>query len=101
MDQDLTREANALIEHHGGTGYVFGTGVLDQAGQIAGGLGKNALVVGNDKHTRIVLERVIKSLAANGVTARPTLGARPNTPIDDVYRLPARFGEACPMWLWL
>ncbi|MGB4266813.1 MAG: iron-containing alcohol dehydrogenase [Limnochordia bacterium] len=96
MDQDLTREAKALIEHHGGTGYVFGTGVLDQAGQIAGGLGKNALVVGNDKHTRIVLERVIQSLAANGVTARPTLGARPNTPIDDVYRIAGEIRRSMP-----
>jgi len=87
MDAYLIQAAKELLTGFRGGTYAFGTGVLEQAGPMAAALGQNVLVVGNAAHTKSVLERVIQSLLAHGLRIDSVLGARPNTPIEDVCRI--------------
>lgn len=87
MDQGLVTKAEELLASFQKTAYVFGSGVLDRVGPIAADLGENALVVGNTAHTRSVLQRVVQSLKTEGLLVNSTLGAQPNTPVEDVHRI--------------
>lgn len=96
MDSKLVQTARGLLTRLRGTAYVFGTDVLGEVGPIAAELGKNALVVGNTTHTKSILHRVIQSLYTNGLLVNSTLGARPNTPIEDVYRIASKIQNSRP-----
>jgi alcohol dehydrogenase len=87
---ELFDKAKSLLSQWKGKNYVFGRGVLDQAGKIAAGFGKTALVVCNNTYMKPVADAVKASLEKAGVSlAGNTIvpDAGPNAPRADVYRI--------------
>jgi len=88
--ENLTQEAKKLIVEFKGNDYAFGSGVLEQVGQMTTGIGKRALLVSRLSSNWLTpaIEKVTASLKANGVEVLgPVQGAAPNAPREDVYRL--------------
>ena len=87
---DVMKKAYELLKEWKGDAYVHGLGVLDQVGPIAKGFGKRALVVCNDTYRSTVADPIVSFLQESGVDLAGgalALGARPNAPREDVYRL--------------
>lgn len=83
-------KARALLNDWKKGGYVFGLGVLGQVGDLVAAQGGRALVVCGDACLKPVADQVIASIEAAGgsvVGQQSVLGARPNAPREDVYRL--------------
>lgn len=88
---DSTKEkAYALLKAWKGDRYLFGTGVIDQLGQLVRRFGCRPLVVASGRHSARLIQAGLRSMDQAGVvpvTAQPVSGARPNAPREDVYRL--------------
>ncbi|HEX7714261.1 MAG TPA: iron-containing alcohol dehydrogenase [Bacillota bacterium] len=87
---ELQEKASKLLKEFKGENYAFGLGVIDQVGEFASRYGKTALVIGNEKYLRPVIDKVEASLNAHGVQpagGRVVPDAGPNAPREDVYRI--------------
>ncbi|MGQ9596102.1 MAG: iron-containing alcohol dehydrogenase [Thermoproteota archaeon] len=86
---DEMKTAEKLIREWKGDSYLFGEGVLDRVGSLAREYGNNALIVASGANPWIQepLARVSNSLRKEGVEYNVVLGARPNSPLDDLYRI--------------
>ncbi len=91
-------KARELIRGFKGDNYAFGTGALAKTGEMASQLGKSAAVIyavypGVEK----LVDQVKDSLGSAGVTVLGELvGAEPNAPHEDVFRLGAQVSELKP-----
>jgi alcohol dehydrogenase len=89
MSHHMERAKQLLIDWKGDN-YAFGVNVLGRTGGFAASLGKKALVVVADLGAawiQPVYEKVAASLDSNGVSYTSILGAGPNAPREDVYRI--------------
>ncbi len=88
---DAKERAQQLLKEFKGDDYAFGFGVVDTAAEFAVSLGRRVLVVANrSKWLQPTVDAVIEGLQKHGVElagGRVWPGAKPNTPISDVYRL--------------
>jgi alcohol dehydrogenase len=87
---DLFEKARSLLSRWKGDSYVFGRGVMPELGKIAGGIGKNALVIGNRGLMKPVVDAVAADLRGAGLSLADggiVPGAGPNAPRADVYRI--------------
>jgi len=90
--------AQQLLWKFKGDNYAFGAGALAKTGEMASQLGKSAIVIytvypGVEK----VVEQVKDSLGSAGLTVLGELiGAAPNAPREDVFRLGDQVGELKP-----
>lgn len=86
---DYQAKAVELLKGFKGEHYVFGPGVLAQAGTLAASLGGRAVLVrdtfpGSDGYVQTIRQ----SLAASGVSVvGEVAGAHPNAPREDLYRI--------------
>ncbi len=95
---DINR-AKSLLTDWKGDNYAFGLDVLDKTGEFAKSFGKKALLVVADLGLDWidgVYRAVTASLDANGVKYSAILGAGPNAPREDVYRIANEISKACP-----
>ncbi len=90
--------ARQMMREFQGKKYVFGSGVLDEAGRITAGLGKSAAFVydvypGNEHF----VGRIKDSMAGAGVrVVKEIEGAKPNAPREDLQRITEELkGTAC------
>jgi len=86
---DEMKTAEKLIREWKGNSYLFGEEVLNKVGSLAREYGDNALVVASSAHSWIQrpLGTVSESLEKEGIKHNVVLGARPNTPLEDLYRI--------------
>jgi alcohol dehydrogenase len=90
--------ARQLLREFKGDNYAFGAGTLAKTGQMASQLGKSAAMIyavypGVEK----LVDQVKDSLQSAGVTVLGELiGAEPNAPREDVFRLGDQVGELKP-----
>jgi len=90
--------AQQLLREFKGDNYAFGAGALAKMGEMSSQLGKSAVVIytfypGVEK----VVKQVKDSLGSAGVTVLGELiGAAPNAPREDVFRLGDQVGELKP-----
>jgi alcohol dehydrogenase class IV len=95
---NYVQEARELLAGFKGDAYVYGPGVLARCGEVATGLGKKAAVVldrfpGSEAYAAIIRN----SLASAGATvAAEIVGARPNAPLEDLFRIRAEIEAAQP-----
>jgi alcohol dehydrogenase len=85
-----TDKARTILTAWKGDDYAFGTGVLDKTGAYAKSFGGKALLVVADlgaDWVQPLYDTVAKSLDDAGVSYVPILGAGPNAPREDVYRI--------------
>ena len=85
---DAINKAKGLLADWQGDAYVFGHGVVSQIGRLTKAFGDTTLVVTNGnawlaRHLAILRG----ALDEYGVTHRIVVGARPNAPREDVYRV--------------
>lgn len=87
-----------MLREFKGDSYAFGIDCLDAAGAKAALFGKRALVVANPSNwMKPTVEAVRESLAAADVdTLATTAGARPNSPLEDTYRLQDAIEKVSP-----
>ena len=86
----LMDEGAKIIRQWKGDKYVFGFGVLGEIGRLTRPLGTSVLLVVADLDQDWMApfrKRVEESLRKSGVTFETIVGANPNTPMTDVYRL--------------
>jgi alcohol dehydrogenase class IV len=86
----LMDEGAKIIRQWKGDQYVFGFGVLGEIGRLTKPLGSSVLLVVADLDQEWMApfrKRVEESLKEAGVTFETIVGAHPNTPMTDVYRL--------------
>lgn len=86
----LMDEGAKIIRQWKGDQYVFGFGVLGEIGRLTRELGNSVLLVVADidqDWMAPIRKKVEESLRASGITFETILGANPNTPMTDVYRL--------------
>jgi alcohol dehydrogenase class IV len=87
---DIAKRAKDLLHEFKGDRYAFGTGVLSRVGPMTAQVGKRALVIGRVRSPwyRPILDGVLASLESSQVSVfDPVMGAAPNAPREDVYRL--------------
>jgi len=85
-----TVRAQEIIDTWKGENYAYGIDVLDKTGEFAGSLGKRTLLVVaglGEEWVKPLYEKITGSLGANGVSFSTVLGAGPNAPREDVYRI--------------
>lgn len=72
-----------------GDAYAFGLGCLDAVGEKTAPLGRRALLVANrSEWLADTVERVVDAFGPAGVEVIARCeGARPNSPLEDVYRI--------------
>lgn len=89
MFTDEMRAAEKFIREWKGDSYLFGETVLDRVGSLIGEYGYNALLVVSSANPWIhePLTRVSASLEKEGIKHDVVLGARPNSPLADLYRI--------------
>jgi len=81
-------EARRILKEWKGDSYVFGQGVLDKVGEFVRAFGKTTLLVGSSSSwAQKPLRTIIESLEENDVSYDIVLGARPNCPREDLYRI--------------
>jgi alcohol dehydrogenase len=82
-------KARELIHEFKEGRYVYGTGVLNEVGSLAGELGQRAaLVRPSFRESEELVQVVRRSLAEAGVdVAGEIKGAAPNSPREDLYRI--------------
>jgi alcohol dehydrogenase len=86
---DEIQTARKLIFEWKGDSYVFGEGVLEKVGELAKDYGGSTLMIASSAHDWIKkpLSRILGSLEEGGVKYDIVLGARPNCPLNDLYRI--------------
>jgi len=95
---DSAEKAERLLRDWKGEAYSFGCGVLGETGALAARYGKRALVVANrSAWLSPIVERVRESLSILGLKViGDCVGARPNTPREDVYAIEDAIESARP-----
>jgi alcohol dehydrogenase len=89
MRESMDRAKKILKEWKGDT-YTFGEDVLEATAKYAKRYGKKTTLIVTELGQAWIekpLDRIRKSLKANGVTFETINGARPNAPREDVYRI--------------
>jgi alcohol dehydrogenase class IV len=79
-----------ILKKFKGENYTFGWGVLEKIGPIVKHYGSKAMVVGDTKTSKHIVDRVIASLKDSSIEIVPDRcvdGAKPNAPREDVYRI--------------
>lgn len=91
-------KARALMRGFKGDNYAFGAGALARTGALAAQLGRRAVVIYTEyPGVEELVGRVKESLASAGVAVvADVLGAAPNAPREDVYRVADEVGELEP-----
>jgi alcohol dehydrogenase len=91
-------KARELIREFKGDNYAFGTRALAKTGEMTSQLGKSAAVIrASHLGAQKVIDQVRDSLESAGVTVLGELiGAAPNAPREDVFRLGDQVGELKP-----
>ncbi|NWF56120.1 MAG: iron-containing alcohol dehydrogenase [Syntrophaceae bacterium] len=88
--EQVMEKARALLKEWKGDAYTFGFEVLGKTGDIVAHHGKRALVIVADLGQGWMagtLQTITDSLRARGVETEIIIGAGPNAPREDVYRL--------------
>ena len=91
-------KANELIQKFKGDAYLRGHGVLDRVGELAGDLGKRAVLVrdvfpGSEEYANTIQT----SLKSAGVEVAGVIdGAAPNAPREDLFRIAGQLTELAP-----
>jgi len=90
--------ARALIREFKGDEYLFGEGVLEQAGVVVASCGRRAALVrgtfrGSDDCVDTIRQAVSR---AGGQTVATIKGARPNSPREDLLRIADELRDAAP-----
>ena len=91
--------ARKLLQEWKGENYTFGFDVLGKAGDYAARYGKRALVMVADLGQAWMAgtsRTVLDSLRSKGVEAEVIVGAGPNAPREDVYRLALHVARSRP-----
>jgi alcohol dehydrogenase len=90
--------ARQLLREFKGDNYAFGAGALTRAGELTAQLGKSAAVIYTVyPGVEELVDQVKDSLGSAGVTVLGELiGAEPNAPREDVFRLGDQVGELNP-----
>ena len=96
--EKLKDSARSILRDFKGDRYAFGVGCLDSAGAMAASLGRRALIIANQSDwMRPIVEAVRSALAAADVDIlAATPGARPNSPVEDVYRMQEAVEKTAP-----
>lgn len=91
-------QARELLREFKGDCYLNGFDVLGDAGRMAAGMGRRAVVVrGGFAGSDACVAAITKSLEAAGMeVARTVRGAAPNAPREDLARITAEIAEAAP-----
>lgn len=87
---ELMGKAGAILREWKGTSYAFGDGALKQVGLFARTLGRQALLVVADlgqEWMGPIRREVESSLNEQEVALQTILGAAPNAPREDLYRI--------------
>jgi len=98
----MTKEFNKakdILSRWKGDNYAFGINVLDKTGEFVKSLGDSALLVVADLGLDWidgVYKKVTASLDSHGVTYSAILGAKPNAPREDIYRIANEILKRCP-----
>jgi alcohol dehydrogenase class IV len=83
-------KARSLITEFKGNNYAFGLNVLDQVGEFAASFGETAVIISNQRYVDTIFPQVKASLEQKGVKLlnnTAIMGAGPNAPQEDVYRI--------------
>lgn len=89
--------ARELLENWKGDSYSFGVDVIGDVGSFVKGIGGNTLLVGsNSDWAKKPLNDVISSLNEERVSYKRVLGARPNCPREDLYRISLQLAKEKP-----
>jgi alcohol dehydrogenase len=97
MKTDEKAEARKLLSDWKKDSYVFGLDVLDRVGGMAKDFGDNTLLVTSaSKWAQKHVQAVTKSLYAEKVIYNPVVGARPNCPREDMYRIALQIAKFKP-----
>ena len=100
--EKVMENAKNLLKNWKGDSYSFGFDVLARAGDYARGYGKSALLMVADLGEPWMagtLQTVADSLSKNGIKCETVLGAGPNAPREDVYRLALQVARSQPQVL--
>jgi alcohol dehydrogenase class IV len=95
----MVERAQSLLKEWKGDSYTFGFEVLGKTGEIVAQRGKQALMIVADLGQGWMagtLQTIIDSLEASGVETEIILGAGPNAPREDVYRLSLHVARTRP-----
>lgn len=86
---DAVKKAYALLQDWKGDSYVFGSGVASRLGELVSRFGKKVLLVSSRTYAKQAQAAVESICAAGGEVIGGTYvpGAKPNAPLEDVYRL--------------
>lgn len=88
MKSDGKKEAIKLLKEWKGDSYLFGQNVLDKIGEVSREFGENTLLICScSDWVKKSLTTLTESLEKNNVYYHILLGARPNCPREDLYRL--------------
>jgi len=88
--KELMAKAGAILREWKGSSYAFGDGALRKVGPFARTLGGQALLVVADlgqEWMEPIRRELESSLNEQGVTFQTILGAAPNAPREDLYRI--------------
>ena len=94
-----SNKAKEILTDWKGDNYAFGLDVLYRTGEYVKSFGGKALVVVADLGLSWIdglYRKVISSLASDGVSYYAILGAGPNAPYEDVYRIANEISKAYP-----
>lgn len=92
MKEENRQKAINLLKKFKGEDYIFGLDVIDKVGPAIAKLGKSVLIIADDnKFLKKTVQKVKESLKNVEVTVSGdvVVGAAPNTPREDVYRIEA------------
>jgi alcohol dehydrogenase len=95
----VVESAKSLLQEWKGETYTFGFEVLGKAGDCAAQYGKRALVIVADLGQGWMagtLQTVMDGLRSQGMEAEVIVGAGPNAPREDVYRLALHVARTKP-----
>ncbi len=85
---DIKLKAGELLREWKKNSYIFGLETLDEVGGIAKVFGEDTLLVGSiSKWAQKPMETITESLKRMKVSFNTVLGARPNCPYEDLYRI--------------
>lgn len=94
---ELREKASKILVEWKGASYAFGDGALQQVGPLARRFGESVLVAVADLGQQWV-EPIWKqgeaSLKENGVAYQAVLGAAPNAPREDLYRIALQLSKS-------
>jgi alcohol dehydrogenase len=94
-----TARAEELIREWKGEDYAFGMDVLEKVGELAASFGESALLVVADlgqEWIKPLHERIMDVLDEKEVAFASIIGAGPNAPREDVYRIANEIAKVYP-----